>query len=334
MTPASAGAPPPAREFWGLTAFFDTADSSLVLANLQRFSRRVRAQGLPLAVVELAFGDAPFRVPDAWADLVVRRRARAVMWQKERMLNVGLDALPPACRYVAWLDGDLLFEHDGWVADTRARLDDYPVVQPFERAAWLAEGATTAAADLPQGMGEGHEMHGFARRLADCADRAHTLTRFDLHGHTGFAWAARRELLARHRFYDRAVLGGGDVIAAHAFAADGAYLRGRHWDAQDLTPLERRAIADWGRPVAEATGGRIGWTPGRVLHQFHGRTSGRGYVARKRILRDAHFDPHADIACDAAGCWDWASDKPALHAAVRAYFADRAALAAEGRVPA
>ncbi|MGE3277001.1 MAG: hypothetical protein AB7O67_17960 [Vicinamibacterales bacterium] len=333
MTRASGAATPP-REFWGLTAFFDTAGSSLVLANLQRFSTRVRAQGLRLAIVELAFGDAPFRVPATWGDLVLRHRARDVMWQKERLLNAGVAALPAACRYVAWLDGDLLFENDQWVGETRARLDDYPVVQPFECAAWLDEGAETARPGLPRGMGEGHTLPGFACTLAGCDDRAVALADFDRHGHTGFAWAARRDLLATHGLYDRAILGGGDFIAAHAFAADADYLRGRHWIARDLTPAERQAIAAWGRPVAAATGGRIGWTPGRVLHQYHGPASGRRYVERMQILRAANFDPIHDIAVDAGGCWAWATDKPALHAAVAGYFADRAAAAAPGRATA
>ncbi|MGE0040894.1 MAG: hypothetical protein AB7H88_05295 [Vicinamibacterales bacterium] len=327
---------PPTRDFWGLTAFFDTSASPLVLANLHRTSQRVRQQGLPLAIVELAFDDAPYRVPDAWADLVVRRRSRAVLWQKERLLNLGVAELPAACRFVAWIDGDVLFENDDWVAQTRAALERAPVVQPFTVAAWLDEGATTAPEGRPRGMGEGHEMPGFGHTLDGAADRAETLAHFDRHGHPGFAWAAERDLLATHGLYDRAVLGGGDFIAAHAFAADRAYLRGRHWVSRDLTPLERKAIAAWGEPVAEATGGRIGWTPGRLLHQFHGANAGRRYMARMQILRDAHYDPMTDIAVDADGCWTWASDKPALHAAVREYFAERASMvpAPADRVPA
>jgi hypothetical protein len=316
---------PPTRDFWGLTAFFDTSGSPLVLANLQGFSRRVRSQGLPLVIVELAFDDAAFRVPDAWADVVVRRRSRTVLWQKERLLNLGLAHLPAECRFVAWLDSDVLLENDDWVGQTRAALEAAPVVQPFAAAAWLDEGADTVPAGRPRGMGEGHEMEGFGRTLAETHDREGTLAHFDRHGHPGFAWAARRDLLAAHGLYDRAVLGGGDFIAAHAFAADTAYLRGRHWVSRELTPLERKAIATWGAAVAADTGGRIGWTPGRLLHQFHGANAGRQYLERMQILRDAHYDPMTDIALDTQGCWTWATDKPVLHDAVRRYFAARAA---------
>src|SRR3954471_10354403 len=97
----------PADDFWGIAAVF--APSPASVANLRRFSEGVRRQGLPLLIVELAFDDRPFRAPDAAADLVVRLRTRTVLWHKERLFNLAIQQLPPGCRYVAWLDADVLF---------------------------------------------------------------------------------------------------------------------------------------------------------------------------------------------------------------------------------
>ncbi|MDP1569406.1 MAG: hypothetical protein Q8L86_05325 [Vicinamibacterales bacterium] len=311
--------PPVSSDFWALTTVFEPVPRTTTLGHLALSARALRAQGVPLAIVELAFGDAPFRVADEAADLVVRRRSRTTLWHKERLLTLGVAALPEACRAVAWIDADVIFEDAGWADATRAQLKTVAVVQPFETACWLGPGETAAAAGAPT-------LPGFAATMARTADRRAALTRFERHGHTGFAWAARRDFLTAHGLYDRAIVGGGDFIAAHAFAADHDYLRGRHLALRRSPPAERAAIAAWGTPVAEATGGRIGWVPGRVLHLHHGDWQSRGYDERQAILHRAEFDPMADLTLDEAGCWQWASDKPALHAEVAAYFAARAAV--------
>jgi hypothetical protein len=317
--------------FWGITAVFVPAAAPHVLANLQVFSDGVRRQGLSLLIVELAFGDEPFQVPDAAADRIVRLRTTTVLWHKERLINLGLRHLPAHCRFVAWLDADILFENEQWVAATREQLDHVVVVQPFEVACWLPEGATAAPDHLPAGHLsdlEGRQIAGFAAALDQSDDRRRALAVNDQYWHTGFAWAARRDFLDRHGLYDRAILGGGDLIAAHAFAADTDFLRGRHLYLRSIMPAERAAIGVWGERVAVDTGGRVGWTPGRVCHLYHGPLAGRRYVERQQILRDADFDPGTDLADDATGCWRWNSAKPALHTQVFDYFVSRATGAA------
>lgn len=310
---------------WGVTAFFNPTGAPALLTNLQAFSSRVRRQGLWLLIVELAFDDAPHVVPEALADRVVRVRSETVLWQKERLLNIGLRALPADASHVAWLDGDVLFENDDWVRETRDALERSVVVQPFESAVWLPPDAASAPASLPAGLAEGHEMRGFGATIGplEGQERRRALVDFMLHGHTGFAWAARRDMLERHGLFDRAILGGGDQINAHVFADDQDYLRGRGYCALMLTPLERQAVAAWGRAAAADTQGRVGWVRGRVLHLFHGWLSRRAYDDRHLILREARFDPLSDIDAAAGECWRWTTDKPGLHARTREYFGAR-----------
>jgi hypothetical protein len=74
-------------------------------------------------VVELAFGDAPFELRPEDGDRVIQLRASAVLWQKERLLSIAREHLPPECDKVVWLDADVLFENDGWVARTSELLE-------------------------------------------------------------------------------------------------------------------------------------------------------------------------------------------------------------------
>ena len=122
---------------WGLIAYFNPVGYASKLPNLRRFADRVRGQGLRVMVIELALDDQPFEVGDNLADRVLRVRTDAVLWQRERLLNLGLAALPDECDKVAWLDADILFENDDWVAQTSAGLEEFAIVQPFDTACWL-----------------------------------------------------------------------------------------------------------------------------------------------------------------------------------------------------
>src|SRR5262249_31410323 len=150
------------------------------------------AGGLPLLTVECAFCDDGFELPAA--PDVLRVRGRDVMWQKERLLNAALPHLPPECVAVAWLDGDVLFQREDWALQTRSLLERVPLVQPFDQAIRLPRGVL-----VYDGVGDVYD--GFAATYARQPQR---LLRGDFaaHGHTGFAWAARRELVERHGLYD------------------------------------------------------------------------------------------------------------------------------------
>ena len=123
--------------FWGVTTYFNPAAYATKLRNLETFATRLRQQGLKLLIVELAFGEAPFAVPCELADSILRLRSNAVLWQKERLLNLALSQLPEVCDKVAWLDGDILFTNDEWVSQTSRLLEEHQVVQPYQLAAWL-----------------------------------------------------------------------------------------------------------------------------------------------------------------------------------------------------
>jgi hypothetical protein len=47
------------------------------------------------------------------------------------------------------------------------------------------------------------------------------------------------------------------------------------------------------------------------------------HIERLDLLRNEKFNPDQDIATGPDGIWEWATDKPALHAAVRNYFDER-----------
>ncbi len=310
-------------EFWGVVAHFNPTGSRWPLINFTRFSRRVRPQGLRLLVVELAFENSAFEIDGSLADCVIQLRSATVLWQKERLLNIGVENLPPSCDKIAWLDGDLFFERREWVNEASHLLQSKVLVQPYDMACWLPRGASTLPLDLPVGLCEGHCLPGMASTLAKHRDRQ-VLADYMKHGHTGFAWAMRRSVIDRHGLYDRSIVGGADFEMAHCFFGDEDFLGGRSWYCRYLTKPARDSISVWGRAIQEEIGDSIGHVPGRVLHLYHGDISGRNYLNRLMILREAGYDPAVDVAVEEAGPLRWNSDKPELHRRVRDYFFGRA----------
>jgi hypothetical protein len=299
-------------EIWGVATCFNPAGYANRYGHLRRFASCVRAQGLKLLLVEAAFGDQPFILDDADADYVLRARAASILWQKERLLNIALDALPPSCDKVVWLDSDLLFENPHWVAQTSALLRSYPAVQCFERACFLEQ-------DQPDPPRE--ELLRAALAWEDGAACLWCRTRQrSAGGHTGFAWAARRSLLARHSFFDRAILGGADAIMFWGMTGVQEEDPERSFLRNVCSPGLYRDIVAWCDAFHLDVQGRIAHTPGRVFHLWHGSKRDRRYGSRNFILRRAGFDPAIDIAIDSQQCWAWSSDKPDLHRNVRAYF--------------
>lgn len=314
-------------ELWGVTSFYNPAGYANKLEHLKLFSDRVRGQGLKLLVIELAFGGRPFEVPPEICDAVVTRRSDSVLWQKERLLNLGIAHLPPECDKVAWLDGDILFENDAWVEETSSRLDSFVVVQPYELACWLPQGVTAAPPEgFVQGNREGQCMSGIASRMqvvGDAPGRREIPRKYEEHGHPGFAWAARRTLLEEHGLYDRHILGNGDFVIAHAMYGDETVWKHNGLEARKVSPRLLEDIVAWSGRFFTSVDSRVSYTPGRVLHLWHGARADRGYDRALSVLSDCDFDPNEDLKLDEGSCWMWGTEKPELHRWAAENFAAR-----------
>jgi hypothetical protein len=112
---------------WAITAFYNPAGFQRRVANFRIFRNQIN---VPLLVVELSFGGA-FQLDPSDADIVVRCLGGAVLWQKERLLNVALAALPADVVHVAWLDCDIVFEGSDWGQCASSALGKYKLVQLY-----------------------------------------------------------------------------------------------------------------------------------------------------------------------------------------------------------
>jgi hypothetical protein len=302
---------------WGITSFFNPSGYSSRLRNYGPFRRHLP---VPLVAVELSH-DGCFQLGPADADILVQVEGRDVMWQKERLLNLALDALPADCDEVAWLDCDILFERPDWPERATRLLDDFAMVQLFDRVHYLGpeyqpgdpvgDAVERTRPSIASGVTAGSPPEACLSHPSP-GQRPGTYN-------NGMAWAARRDLLGRHRFFDASIVGGGD--RAMSCGAYGCFEHLFEWHA--FNTRQGDYYLRWAEPFSAACGGRIAALEGAIHHLWHGSAADRGLGSRHAGLRPFAFDPFEDIAHGEGECWRWNTEKPDLHAYVRSYFGSR-----------
>ena len=306
----------PSTPLWAIACYFNPVGYRRRGRNYREFRRRLT---VPLVTVELSFTGA-FELDADDADILIQLRARDVMWQKERLLRIALQAVPREVKKVVWLDADIVFERDDWHLNAARSLDVVPLLQPFSVVVDLAPDADIDAGKLEplqvrdsfcSALGSANDRHAFARLKRDPDGKAPAAA--------GMAWAFRRELLERHGFYTGSVLGGND--RAMACAAVGQFdAAAQNW-AMNSKQIEH--YRRWAEPFHADVQGRLGCVEGRLYHLWHGELSRRRYRERHLGLREHDFDPAKDVALDESSCGCWSSDKPEMHRYVKDYFRSR-----------
>jgi hypothetical protein len=301
---------------WAITAYYNPARYGNKSVNYRRFRDGLWAAGVPLLTVEVAFEDQQFELRRTDADVLIRLRGRDVLWQKERILNLGFRHLPSECDKVAWLDADILLQNPGWASQTAKLLNEYQMVQPFSHCVRLRPGQSTCdPGSLTFGDGENQLFYGVAFGVYAHGNR--TLTNHFEHGHPGYAWAARRELLERHGLFDANLLGNGDTDIAQAMFGNFDY-----WSLKKLGPQVQTKLKQWAGAVASDVRGSVSFVPGLLVHLWHGNLKDRLYHQLLTVLHE--FDPERDLMANPeTGLYEWTDASQELREWSRAYFAAR-----------
>lgn len=303
---------------WAVTSFFNPAGYRNKYENYRLFRESSRRQGLNLIAVELAYHDQPFELKDGDAEILIHLRGNDlnVMWQKERLLNIGFGRLPGGCDKVVWLDSDIIFCNDDWIAETSELLEKYVAVQAFSHVVMLPQGITMLTEDerraLESGVGLRQRHHGAAfSAVHESHNAVMDITRG---GRPGGAWAMRRSVIEKTLLFDESVVGCGDNFFLAALYGKHT----AHFHRAQLTDSFLKRYDQWAEGLFSEVKGSVYYTNGDCLHLWHGDRINRLLDYRFLILQHIHFDPQRHLARDPNGVWTWVS---AEHAALlKEYF--------------
>lgn len=302
---------------WAIAAYYNPVGYRRRPAVYREFRRRLN---VPLATVEWS-RDEQFELSDSDADILIQIRGHDVLWQKECLLNIAADNLPPECDCIAWLDCDVIFEDEDWGPRAMELLERHPVIHLFREVADLpADTDLTRLPAFPARPAARSLVYGVRHATVDWESLATKSTRTNCGWSTGLGWAMRRSVWRRHRFYDACIVGGGDramACAAHA-RYDVPIRRFR------MNAMQQAHYLDWAKNYYEDVRDNVGFLDNRVFHLWHGDVATRRNPAKRfGGLRQFEFDPYRDIALDDSGCWRWSTDRPGLHRFVEEYFESR-----------
>jgi hypothetical protein len=309
----------PGRDLWAITSYFNPMGWQRRLANYRLFRERL---SVPLVAVELAYGPV-FELTKSDADILIQLRGVDILWQKERLLNLALQHLPNTCQKVVLVDCDVIFKLDSLGERVSGLLDGFKLVQMFSHAHYMprdwvpGDFSTTkaeftrpsAAFTISSGVPPATCLHGPQGGAGAVQNRVAP----------GFAWAARRELFARHRIYDGCIVGG--AVSAFASAAYGCF--DHAIEIHYMNDRQRQHFMAWAQPFHETVGAETTFLDCDLFHLWHGDFAHRRYLERHQGLKPFHYNPADDIAVAANGCWRWNTDKPELHKFVRDYLTSR-----------
>ena len=299
------------KDLWVVSTYFDSEGYANKLRALKSYIAMMEKSGIPMLLVEGSFGRRSFLLPKS--DKILQVRCPSVMWQKERLLNLGIENLPTSCKKVAWLDTDIFFENPRWAVETAELLEKFPIVQPYDLVLWLPKGAR-------QFSGRGIAWSGFSA-VAQNHPGLFLSGDFDRHGHTGYAWAARKDLILKHGLYDRSIAGSGDHLMAHAMMGDLSSPCVTN-SVGAANPF-RDSFHAWAKPFHSDVRSNVGFVRGAVLHRWHGDRKKRYYYKRMVGLLARDYNPSLDVTVAPSGALQWTEHGTPLKRWMKDYFTKR-----------
>jgi hypothetical protein len=222
--------------------------------------------------------------------------------------------LPSRASYVTWLDCDILFRDPKWLITCADRITSVtPFAQPFEQILLISPKDTLTGSPISKVS--------FGSVLARNPSAVEAGT-FNAHGHTGFAWMARSDVVRACGLYDRCIAGGGDHVMAHAMTgtATSACVKQQLVEG---SPLHKDFLS-WSAALAWSNARSVTYTPGSAYHLWHGDRTNRHYADRNRELFRLGFDPKEDISINPDGAWTIVEGRPDLKVWASDYFRRRA----------
>lgn len=282
-----------------LTTYYNPLRGERRRRNYQVFRAHV---GVPLVTVEWS-REGDFELAPGDAEVLLRVSGGDLLWQKERMLNIGLAHIREQrlADDVAMLDADVVFEDADWPQRVRAALDAHPLAQchshvtylarqpvwPATRAALLQLRAEATAPSQASALASGKPL--YADNPALAAVFATLLT--PATGHPGMTTAIRVSRMPAFRFYENNIVGAGDSVLVAAAS-------GRLDELFGNRPYAKRHEEDIRAWAAHCVGSGalgLGVAHNGILHLWHGEPGHRQYTQRLQILASHDYDPARDV---------------------------------------
>jgi len=293
---------------WAITAYFNPIRYQSRRSAYKVFQQNLR---VPLVTVELSF-DGQFDVQKDDANILIQISGGAVAWQTQRLLNIALKHVPSDVNKIAWMDCDIIFADSDWPTRVEDALENYSYIQPFSNAIMLRRG------EQLKDQSSNYEKRIAVTKLCRNGDLDILAQR---RGHdvpfAMLAWAARRDCLQQHNFYDAAIVGGADMLFFSAINNKPDFAIWRF----NLNNVFAEHYARWAAHIPKPSFGNFGCIDGEIWHLWHGELVNRHRTSRWNLVTD--FNPFLDIKLSDNEVWDFTEKGKRLEAGIKSFFISR-----------
>lgn len=282
-----------------------------------------RCSNIILYTVEAAYGHRHHELVHVDNPHHLSVRIKSEIWIKENMINLAVKhLLPRDWKYMAWIDGDIIWNKTTWAVEAIQQLQHYAVIQPWQDALDLGPHQNILSCfksfgfqHFQQFESEMRNHHGHGNlKLRGPMTSSMPNKDYRKWGHTGYAWCCTRTFWENIKeLMDWCILGSADHNMALAMV--GHVERSIH---QGTTDGFKRKCLEWQERAVRVSHEEVGCTVDRLEHFFHGSKIKRYYGSRWQILIDYKFDPYKDLRYDDQGILMLVG-KPKLEQAIRHY---------------
>lgn len=260
-----------------ISCYFNPLHSPYRLKAFKRFYEGIK--GYNHKIVECVIGDSQPELSDDFEKFYTK----SLLWHKETLLNKIIAELPKKYKYIFWVDADLIFTNPNWVEEgVKVMKNGANMIQPFEYCVHLEKDLYEPNFNVNayrKECGNPITRHKMLWR-SFCSNHSNGMSahmNYDVHGHVGFAWGIKREVIEKvpGYLYDKALIGGADHIMAHAGAG--------HINHNCITKSftdNLEEVNEWSRMFYNAVEGKLGFVSGDVYHIWHGDLKDRQYLKR------------------------------------------------------
>lgn len=283
-------------DFLAITSYFNPFNGTLRRKNYETFRKHL---GVPLLTVEWS-PYADFTLCNQDADYLLQVSGGDILWQKERLLNIGLSrARELGVRNAALVDSDIVFHETDWFIKVLSSLKSHSIVQCFRQVNYLPEldCSDMTRSEISRQQPErirlslGYaftQTHRFLPRGLDEESRHSDISTSS--GNPGMAVALSMEKLAKLHLYEANIVGGGDSV----LMAGATHSIPDLFSVRPYTNAHKQSILDW-YDKSIPSGNQLGYADNEIAHLWHGTIESRQYLSRHVILSKCDYVPSRDI---------------------------------------
>jgi len=275
---------------WAVCTYFNFTKCKYRLKNYQIFKKNIKDHDIKLLCVEFS-PNGDFVLEDNDADVLIRLGGGDIMWQKERMLNIGIDMLPQNTDIVIIADTDIIFSSKNLVPFLQYEMSRYHAVQCFSTVSHFKPfvDIDLMNADFSS-INITDDNIFMLDRQPGCMFAYETVANFQ-QGVSGYAWAFRYKTIKDIKLFEYNIIGGGDRITASAFMGlpvASPFVAGIN---SNIYFNYLKKIKDYG-----LTRNDISFIDQVYIYDlFHGFHKNRDYENRHKILKKHNFDAEKDL---------------------------------------